>query len=98
MVKKNRVAIKDWIQTMDFELIKTHILSAEELEVNYYSLANFYIYEEITQPSPTLKNMNKTLEVRFFYWNPWGINFEVQSLKELMEAYQDSKSYNPDLS
>lgn len=87
MVKSKIAAIKNWIKTMGFELIKSHNLSGEEVKINYYSLGNFGIYEEIS---------NKKV-MRFISWNPWGIDFEVSSLKDLVEAYQDSKSLSPEI-
>jgi hypothetical protein len=74
-------AIKNWIKTMGFELIKSH-----------YLLGNFGIYEEISTKE---KNVDK---LRFISWNPWGIDFEVRSLKQLCDAYEDSISYSPELS
>jgi len=80
---------------MGFELIKSHNLSGEEVKINYYSLGNFGIYEEISN-----KKMSGGTEkeiMRFISWNPWGIDFEVSSLKDLVEAYQDSKSLSPEI-
>ena len=95
MVKSKIAAIKNWIKTMGFELIKSHNLSGEEVKINYYSLGNFGIYEEISN-----KKMSGGTEkeiMRFISWNPWGIDFEVSSLKDLVEAYQDSKSLSPEI-
>lgn len=95
MVKSKIAAIKDWIKTMGFELIKSHDLSGEEVKINYYSLGNFGIYEEIS--SEKLAGRAKGTKMRFISWNPWGIDFEVSSLKDLVEAYQDSKSLSPEI-
>lgn len=95
MVKSKIAAIKNWIKTMGFELIKSHNLSGEEVKINYYSLGNFGIYEEISN-----KKMSGGAEkkiMRFISWNPWGIDFEVSSLNDLVEAYQDSKSLSPEI-
>ena len=95
MVKSKIAAIKNWIKTMGFELIKSHNLSGEEVKINYYSLGNFRIYEEISN-----KKMSGGTEkeiMRFISWNPWGIDFEVSSLNDLVEAYQDSKSLSPEI-
>ena len=62
------------------------------MKINYYFLGNFGIYEEI---STNGKNVDK---LRFISWNQWGIDFEVQSLKQLCDAYEDSINYNPELS
>lgn len=95
MVKSKIAAIKDWIKIMGFELIKSHDLSGEEVKINYYSLGNFGIYEEISNKK--LVGRNKEAKLRFISWNPWGIDFEVTSLKELISAYQDSKFYSPEM-
>ncbi len=95
MVKSKIAAIKDWIKTMGFELIKSHNLSGEEVKINYYSLGNFGIYEEISNKK--LEGSKKQTKMRFISWNPWGIDFEVSSLKDLVDAYQDSKSYSPEM-
>ena len=95
MVKSKIAAIKDWIKTMGFELIKSHDLSDKEVKINYYSLGNFGIYEEISNKK--LAGQAKATKMRFISWNPWGIDFEVTSLKDLIEAYQDSKSLSPEM-
>ena len=95
MVKSKIAAIKDWIKTMGFELIKSHDLSGKEVKINYYSLGNFGIYEEISNKK--LAGRTKVEKMRFISWNPWGIDFEVTSLKDLVEAYQDSKSLSPEM-
>ena len=76
---------------MGFELIKSHDLNNKSVKINYYSLGNFGIYEEITNKG---KNADK---LRFISWTPWGVDFEVHSLKELSDAYQDSIRYSPEL-
>jgi len=91
MVLSKISAIKNWIKTMGFELIKSHDMNNESVKINYYSLGNFGIYEEISKQG---KHIDK---LRFISWTPWGIDFEVHSLKELFEAYQDSISFNPEL-
>lgn len=95
MVKSKIAAIKDWIKTMGFELIKSHNLSGDEVKINYYSLGNFGIYEEISNKK--LAGRTTVEKMRFISWNPWGIDFEVTSLKDLVEAYQDSKSLSPEM-
>ena len=77
---------------MRFELIKSHVLNNNAVKINYYFLGNFGIYEEI---STNGKNVDK---LRFISWNQWGIDFEVHSLNQLCDAYEDSISYNPVLS
>lgn len=94
MVESKIAAIRDWIKTMGFELIKSHNLSGAEVKINYYSLGNFGIYEEISNKKLAGRSKEK---MRFISWNPWGIDFEVTSLKDLINAYQDSKSYSPEM-
>lgn len=95
MVKSKIAAVKDWIKVMGFELIKSHDLSGDEVRINYYSLGNFGIYEEIS--TKKLVGHAKTAKMRFISWNPWGIDFEVNSLKELIDAHQDSKNLSPEI-
>lgn len=96
MVKSKIVAIKDWIKLMGFELIKSHDLIGKEVKINYYSLGNFGVYEEISNIKRP--GRNDSGKMRFISWNPWGIDFEVNSVKDLMDAYQDTKSYSPEIS
>ncbi|MFA6945332.1 MAG: hypothetical protein WC220_05460 [Pedobacter sp.] len=95
MVKSKIAAIKNWIKTMGFELIKSHDLSGKEVKINYYSLGNFGIYEEISNKK--VSGSNKEGNSRFISWNPWGVDFEVKSVNELVDAYQDTKCYSPEL-
>lgn len=81
---------------MGFELVKSQRLNKNALRVNYYSLGNFGIYEEIS----ILAKSGKTLAQKhrkFISWNPWGIDFVVTSVKDLSKAYQESLIYNPEL-
>ena len=96
MVKSKIDAIKNWIKLMGFELIKSHDLIGKEIRINYYSLGNFGVYEEISNKKEL--NGNNGRNMRFISWNPWGIDFEVNSVKDLMEAYQDSQSLSPEIS
>lgn len=96
MVRSKIAAIKNWITGMGFKLVKSHIVNGKLVKINYYSLGNFGIYEEI---SKVIKPGNKIVsdKIRFISWTPWGIDFEVSSVKDLNDAYQDSISYNPDM-
>lgn len=96
MVKSKIAAIKDWIKLMGFELIKSHDLIGKETRINYYSLGNFGVYEEISNKKKLGRNNGS--DMRFISWNPWGIDFEVNSVKDLMDAYLDSQSYSPEIS
>lgn len=95
MVRSKIVAIKNWIKTMGFELIKSHDLNGKAVKINHYSLGNFGIYEEISKNVKEGNNSDDNL--RFISWNPWGVDFEVRSVKQLNEAYQDSIKYSPEL-
>lgn len=92
MVRTKIKAIKDWIKAMGFELVNSHYINGGGVKINYYSLGNFGIYEEISQ------NGKSAGQQRFISWNPWGVDFEVRSVKELCDAYLDSKSLSPELS
>ena len=96
MVKSKIVAIKNWIKLMGFELIKSHELIGKKTKINYYSLGNFGVYEEISNKRELGKDNSDNL--RFVSWNPWGIDFEVNSVKDLMDAYLDSQSISPEIS
>lgn len=95
MVRSKIIAIKNWIKTMGFELISSHEINGNAIKINHYSLGNFGIYEEISKKVNAKSIKNEKL--RFISWNPWGIDFEVHSVNELREAYQDSVNLNPDL-
>jgi len=92
MVRSKINAIRNWIKSMGFELVNSHDLNGQSVKINYYSLGNFGIYEEISKKGKSAD------QSRFISWTPWGVDFEVQSLKELFEAYQDSKTFSPELS
>ena len=81
---------------MGFELIKSHVINGRSLKINYYSLGNFGVYEEI---SKGIENSKKSAgeKLRFISWTPWGIDFEVNSVNDLSKAYQESISYNPEI-
>lgn len=87
MIKKNNSAIQKWIKTMGFELINSHESENPNIKTNYYTLGNFGLFEKII-----IKN-DKPSDQRFITWNPWGIDFEVHSLAELQDAYQNFISF-----
>lgn len=91
MAKSNITVLKNWMNTMGFELVNSHDFKEPYLRINYYTLGNFGIYEEISV------NKNKSKKLRFITWNPWGIDFEVFSLKELQDAYHDFIFYSPEI-
>jgi hypothetical protein len=96
MPTRKIAAIKHWIETMGFELVKSHIISNRYTRINYYSLGNFGIYEEISK-TPRTEEKKKERKRKFISWNPWGEKFEVNSVKELSKAYQDTLTINPEL-
>lgn len=96
MPTRKIAAIKKWIETMGFKLVKSHVINNRYTRINYYSLGNFGIYEEISEPAkhPESKSEGK---MKFISWNPWGEDFVVNSVKELSKAYQESLRINPEL-
>ena len=93
---KKTLAIKRWIKTMGFKLVKSHVVNNKETKINYYSLGNFDIYEKVSKIHQEGKLLNNK-ERKFISWTPWGIDFEVNSVTDLSKAYQDSLHYNPDI-
>lgn len=77
---------------MGFKLVKSHTFNSKKTKINYYSLGNFGVYEEIFKSSPSSIERRK-----FISWNPWGIDFEVNSVNDLRKAYEQSEEYNPSL-
>ncbi|MEJ7779191.1 MAG: hypothetical protein WKF68_06345 [Daejeonella sp.] len=96
MVRSKITAIRNWINKMGFELIKSQVVNDRSTKINYYSLGSFGIYEEISKGIKGGKKMAKD-KLRFISWTPWGIDFEVNSVNDLSKAYQNSISYNPDV-
>lgn len=97
MARNKIAAIKSWMKSMGFKLIKSHLVNGKTTKINYYSLGSFGIYEEI---SKGIKDGKKIAEdkFRFISWTPWGVDFEVNSVNDLSQAYQDSVNFNPELS
>lgn len=96
MPRQKTSTIKNWIKSMGFELIKSQQINRKALKVNYYSLGNFGIYEEISNLAKSGKMLTKKRR-KYISWTPWGIDFEVNSVKDLSKAYQDSLIYNPEI-
>ncbi len=96
MARGKIIAIKNWIKEMGFELVKSHVISGKSLLINHYSLGNFGIYEEI---SKGIKTGKKTAgeKLRFISWTPWGVDFEVNSVNDLSQAYQEFIDFNPEV-
>ena len=92
MPRKTAYAIKNWIKSMGFKLVKSHVLNRRNRKINYYSLGNFGVYEEIFKSTSSSNEKRK-----FISWNPWGIDFEVNSVNDLRKAYEESEKYNPNL-
>ena len=80
---------------MGFELVNSHLMSGKYSRINYYSLGNFGIYEEIAEPAKS--HPASEGKMKFISWNPWGDDFVVNSVKELSQAYQDCLTINPQL-
>jgi hypothetical protein len=91
MAKSDVAAIKKWIKTMGFELVNSHVLKDHEVEIYYYTLGNFGLYEKVSVRSDKLEDL------KYITWNTWGIDFEVHSLEELQNAYQEFVCLSPDL-
>lgn len=90
MTQNRALSIKNWIKTMGFELTKSHQLEHRTRKIKYYTLGNFGIYEEIT-PSRAANGKKQ----KFISWTPWGDDFEVRSVSDLSQAYQNFVNYNP---
>lgn len=96
MARNKITAIRNWMKKMGFELIKSHVMNGRKIKINYYSLGSFGIFEEISKDTKDgEKHTGKKL--RFISWTPWGVEFEVNSVNDLSQAYQDSINYNPEI-
>jgi hypothetical protein len=84
-------AIRHWIKNMGFKLSKSHVLDHRSRKVKYYTLGSFGIYEDIQIPGDS----KKTVTQKFISWTPWGIDFEINSVRDLSKAYADFLKYNP---
>jgi len=80
---------------MGFELSKSHVVRTKSKKINYYTLGNFGVFEEISMPETTEGSELK--EQKFISWTPWGIDFEVNSVRDLSKAYADFLRYNPNV-
>jgi hypothetical protein len=94
MSSSEALSIKNWIKTMGFTLSKSHVLNHRLRKVKYYTLGSFGIYEDIQIPKGYNK---KTTYQKFISWTPWGIDFEINSVRDLSKAYEDFLKYNPNL-
>ena len=81
---------------MGFKLVTSHLNNSKYARINYYSLGNFGIYEEISKPSTKSESKSEG-KMKFISWNPWGEDFEVNSVRDLSDAYQESLLINPEL-
>lgn len=90
MTRNRALSIKNWIKTMGFELTKYHQLQNRTKKIKYYTLGNFGVYEEITPARTTTGKRQK-----FISWTPWGDHFEVNSVKDLSQAYHNFVNYSP---
>ncbi len=92
MTSTKALSIKNWIRSMGFKLSKSHVLDHRLRKVKYYTLGNFGLYEDIQISKSDTK---KIAHQKFISWTPWGIDFEVTSVRDLSEAYADFLRYNP---
>ena len=81
---------------MGFELVNSHLLNSKYTCINYYTLGNFGVFEEISKSSKSSDSAGEG-KFKFISWDPWGQDFVVHSAKELSEAYQESLMVNPQL-
>jgi hypothetical protein len=88
-------SIKTWIKRMGFKLTKRHVSTAQSKKINYYTLDNFGIYEEISSSAKKTQNESPAEKQRFISWTPWGIDFEIKSVRDLSRAYEEFLKYNP---
>lgn len=94
MIRSKITVIRNWIKNMGFELVKSYTLSSKSTRVNYYVLEGFGVYEEIVKHNKGGKK-DHIGKRKFISWTPWGVDFEVNSVNDLSEAYQAFLSYNP---
>lgn len=92
MTSNKALSIKNWIKNMGFKLSKSHVLDSHSKKIKYYTLGSFGIYEQIEIPKSDSK---KIAQQKFISWTPWGIDFEINSVRDLSNAYADFFSYNP---
>ena len=79
---------------MGFKLSKSHVLDHRSRKIKYYTLGSFGIYEDIHVPKSDGK---KIAHQKFISWTPWGVDFEINSVRDLSSAYADFLNYNPNL-
>ncbi|MXV50956.1 hypothetical protein GS399_08225 [Pedobacter sp. HMF7647] len=95
MTSAKTASIKKWIRFMGFKLAKSHRILKKSTKINYYTLGNFGVYEELPLQNGRVDHDKPH---KFITWNPWGVDVEINSVRDLSEAYQDSVAYNPELS
>ncbi len=97
MTPAKEKSIRSWIRKMGFKLSKSHNLSRQARKINYYTLNNFGVYEEIETSAKGEIKQAENKPHKFTSWTPWGEDFEVNSVKDLSNAYDDFLRYNPDV-
>jgi hypothetical protein len=95
MTPSKASSIKAWLKSMGFKLYKSHMLNRSSKKIKYYTLGSFGIYEEIQIPKTD--NKKAVERERFVSWTPWGVDFEIKSVRDLSKAYEDFLSYNPNI-
>lgn len=94
MTQQTARAIKNWIKKMGFKLDKSHLRDSRSRRINYYILDNFGVFEEISADKSVRETRKKQ---KFISWNPWGIDLEINSVRDLSKAYEDFLRYNPNV-
>lgn len=98
MTQNKARSIKNWIKRMGFKLTKKHVSSVNSKRINYYTLDNFGVYEEISSsPTKTSGTVPAGKKQKFISWTPWGVDFEINSVRDLSRAYAEFLNYNPDV-
>ena len=97
MTPNKAQSIKAWIKRMGFKLTKKHVSNSQSKKINYYTLDNFGIYEEISSSPKKVNSDTPVQKQRFISWNPWGVDFEINSVRDLSKAYAEFINYNPNV-
>lgn len=94
MTQQTARAIKNWIKNMGFKLDRSHVRDSRTRRINYYTLDNFGVFEEISADRSARESRKRQ---KFISWNPWGIDLEINSVRDLSQAYEDFLKYNPNV-
>ncbi len=97
MAPKQVLSIKNWLKSMGFKLAKSHTLNSGSKKIKYYILDNFGIYEETPLRKTDGKASTSEKNKRFISWTPWGEDLEINSVRDISQAYQEFLRHNPDV-